>query len=141
MSLPVRSQSGLSQPEAPRFEEFLFADIGVQSNGLPLTILTLLARGGHDPWVEAERLSRMSRTAAVSCMIAEINRAPACYRRRDDVGELAKSLVARLPKPAPRAPVDVWMAGSGFEGVPMLALMTMLFAIMTIALLAVLLES
>lgn len=145
MSLPVHSQSGLSQHGLPQsgtssFDEFLFADIGEQPNGLPLTILTLLARGGLDPWAEAERLSRMARPAAVSCMIAEINRAPAGYCRRGDVGELAKSLVARLPKPAPSAPMDVWMAGSGFEGVPMLALMTMLFAIMTIALLAVLLE-
>ena len=145
MYLPARSQSGLSksglsQSGVSGFEEFLLSDIGVQANGLLLTILTLLARGGLDPWAEAERLSRMSRPAAESCMIAEINRAPACYRRRGDVGELAKSLVARLPAPAPAAPMDVWMAGSGFEGLPMLALMTMLFAIMTIALLAVLLE-
>ena len=135
MPLPAHSQSGLSS-----FEGFLFADIGVQPNGLPLTILTLLARGGLDPWAEAERLSRMSRAAAVSCMIAEINRAPACCRNRGDVGELAESLVARLPARTPKAPMDVWMAGSGFEGIPMLALMTMLFAVMTIALLAVLLE-
>jgi len=135
MPLPAHSQSGLSS-----FEGFLFADIGVQPNGLPLTILTLLARGGLDPWAEAERLSRMWRPAAVSCRIAEINRAPACYRNRGDVGELAKSLVARLPAPAPKAPMDVWMGGSGFEGLPVLALMTMMFAIMTIALLAVLLD-
>ena len=150
MSLPNRSQFGHSQSGHPQvarsqsgmssFEGFLFADIGMQENGMPLTILTVLARGGIDPWAEAERLSRMSRSAAVSCMIAEINRAPDCYRNRGDVRELAKSLVDRLPAPMPKAPMDVWTGGGGFEGVPMLALMTVFFAIMTITLLAFLLH-
>ncbi|HEU0162076.1 MAG TPA: hypothetical protein VFQ69_06715 [Rhizomicrobium sp.] len=150
MSLPNRSQlshsqsghSPLARPQSglSSFEGFLFADIGMQPNGMPLTILTLLARGGLDPWAEAERLSRMSRSAAASCMIAEINRASDGFRSRGDVRELAKSLVDRLPAPAPKASIDVWTGGSGFEGVPMLALMTVFFAIMTITLLAFLLH-
>jgi hypothetical protein len=114
----------------PDFEDFLFADIGTQPNGLPLTVLTLFARAGVDPWSEAEQLSQMSSVAAVSYMISEINRAPALYRSNVDVTQLAKGLVARLPAHESTTPIDVSIAGSGFEGLPMMALMMMFYAIM-----------
>jgi hypothetical protein len=135
MSLPVRSASSVSS-----LQGFLLADIGAQPNGLPLTILTLFARDGRDPLAEAERLSGMPEEAAVSYMIAEIRRAPACYRTQMNIEELAKGIVARLPSREPTKSIDVSLAGNGFEGIPMLALMMMSFAIMTIALLAILLE-
>lgn len=113
----------------PDFESFLFADIGTQPNGLPLTVLSLLARAGVDPWSEAERLSKMSSIAAVSYMMSEINRAPALYRSNVDVAQLAQDLVARLPMHEPVKPTDVSMAGSGFEGLPMMALMMMFYAV------------
>lgn len=113
----------------PDFEGFLFADIGIQPNGLPLTVLSLFARAGIDPWSEAERLSQMSKIAAVSYMMSEINRAPALYRANVDVAQLAKSLVARLPARETASPIDVSIAGTGFEGLPMMALMMMFYAI------------
>lgn len=118
-----------SVPRRPDFEGFLFADIGTQPNGLPLTVLSLFARAGVDPWSEAERLSKMSRVAAVSYMMSEINRAPAIYRSNVDVAQLAKSLVARLPGREAAKPIDVSIAGTGFEGLPMMALMMMFYAI------------
>jgi hypothetical protein len=123
----------------PDFEGFLFADIGTQPNGLPLTVLSLFARAGVDPWSEAERLSQMSRVAAISYMMSEINRAPAVYRSNVDVAQLAKSLVARLPGREPVKPIDVSVAGTGFEGLPMMALMMMFYAILAFGVLALVL--
>lgn len=134
MSLPVRSPLGMSS-----LERFLFADIGPQSNGLPFTVLSLFARAGLDPWEEAARLSLMSRSAAASRLAAEINRAPSYCRRPIDVGELAKSLITRLPsydqaKPSTRA--------MRLEGVPGAVLMMMIFyaTLFSLGLLALLLE-
>jgi hypothetical protein len=122
------------------FEEFLFSDIGVQQNGVPLTILSLFARAGLDPWAEAERLSRMSRSAAISHMVTEINRAQVYCRIHADVGELAKKLVARLPSHEPARPVGMTIGGTGFEGIPMVALMILFCAILMLGLLVFLLE-
>jgi hypothetical protein len=136
MALPNRIQHDNSNLEA-----FLFADIGPpQPNGAPLTVLSLLALNGLDPWAEAERLSHMSRSAAVSAIISELNRAPACYRSNVDVNELCDRAVARLPLHEPVKPVDVSIAGTGFEGIPVVAAMMMFYAILTLGLLALLLE-
>lgn len=43
---------------------FFFATIGVEGNGSQLSVLSALARGGLDPWQEAERLARLPRSAA-----------------------------------------------------------------------------
>lgn len=134
MSLPARSPLCMSN-----LEGFLFADIGAQSNGLPLTLLSLFARAGLDPWEEAERLSHMSKSAAASRLAAEIKRAPSCCRRPVDVGELAKSLIARLPSYEPAKSAT---AAVKFDAVPRAALMMMVFyaTLFTVGLLALLLE-
>ena len=44
---------------------FLFADVGVEANGMRLSVLSTLARRGMDPWQEAERLAKLSQTEAV----------------------------------------------------------------------------
>ena len=134
MSLLTNSAS-----HSPNIEAFLFADIGAQSNGVPLTILSLLALAGLDPWAEAERLSHMPRSAAISYMIAEINRAPAVYRNQTDVAQLAKSLVAHLPTHDADARLNISAIGRGFKGIPMVPFMMMFFGTLTIALLALLL--
>lgn len=36
-------------------EAFLYADVGIEANGSMLTILSLLARLGKDPWTEAAK--------------------------------------------------------------------------------------
>jgi hypothetical protein len=133
MSLPTSSAS-----RVPNIEAFLFADIGEQPNGLPLTVLSLLARAGLDPWAEAERLSRLSKSAAVSCMIAEISRAPTGYRSRTDVAELAKRLVAALPTHE-RIEPHVSLAGTGFEHIPTVPLIMIFYAALVLGLLTLLL--
>jgi hypothetical protein len=133
--LPARSQ-----PNTSNLEAFLFSDIGIQQNEMPLTILSLLARAGLDPWVEAERLSHMSKPEAISSMVARISRAPASCRRHADVRELAKRLVARLPSHETTKLPDITGCGTGYEGIPMIALMVLFYAILMLGLLAFVLE-
>ena len=48
----------------PEFDPFLFAPIGAEPNGMPLSVLSALARIGADPWQEAARLTALSEANA-----------------------------------------------------------------------------
>jgi len=78
----------------------------------------------------------MPRPEAIASVADEINRAEVTERKSIEVDALAKDLVERLPIHQAVKPIDVTFAGTGFEGVPMMALMMLVFAVMTFALLA-----
>ena len=65
-------------PSAPRFAPssqldcFLHTTLRVEHNGMELSMLSLLARAGHDPWTEAARLACLSRAAAADSLAATI---------------------------------------------------------------------
>lgn len=89
----------LPDADSPRSEldGFLYADVGQESNGMPLTVLSLLARSGLDPWDEARRLCTLSDATAISCMADRIRASSARFRNRADLRPLAARLVTRLP--------------------------------------------
>lgn len=89
----------LPDTESPpsELDGFLYADIDQEPNGMPLTVLSLLARSGVDPWDEARRLSTLSDATAISCMADRIGSSSARFRNRPDLRSLAASLVTRLP--------------------------------------------
>lgn len=86
----------VSSHPSPAIDQFLFENIGIEPNGMPLTVLSLLARAGVDLWAEAERLATLSNSAAVSSLAGLIERSPSLCRNQPDMIELAASLVARL---------------------------------------------
>jgi hypothetical protein len=43
------------------FNDFLFALVGKEKNGMQLTVLSALVRLGFDPWREAARLSELTK--------------------------------------------------------------------------------
>ena len=45
--------------------DFLFAEVGSEVNGSRLTILSMLARLGKDPWAEAARLARLPKSSII----------------------------------------------------------------------------
>ena len=53
--------------------DFLFASVGDQQNGMPLNVVSALTRLGVDPWEEAARLSALPKALA-----AEAARAGDC---------------------------------------------------------------
>ena len=113
--------SGSTVPSS-ELDGFLLSDVGVQSNGMPLTVLSLLARMGVDPWREAERLSVLPSESAVSWMAAAISSSPPCSWKQSDVTTLASYLVDRLPARS-RDPQFDTSISNGLEAVPLWAVM------------------
>jgi hypothetical protein len=54
------------------FDDFLFAPIGEERNGMLLSVLSALARLGVDPWLGAANLTRMPKETATARMVSSI---------------------------------------------------------------------
>jgi hypothetical protein len=78
---------------------FLFAPIGDEESGAPLSVLSALTRLDIDPWAEGVRLSYLPKEAAARALTALIARLPAGRRSSSDVKDIAARLVELLPKP------------------------------------------
>ena len=76
---------------------FLFADVGVELNGSALTILSVLARLGQDPWAEAARWAKLPKTAAIDCLAQCIGKMPLGPQALAEAFATASSLVQLLP--------------------------------------------
>jgi hypothetical protein len=77
---------------------FLFATMGTEENGAPLSVLSGLTRVGIDPWAEGARLAKLPREAAVHALTPVI--ALFAKNRSDsDVREVALHLAGLLPRP------------------------------------------
>jgi hypothetical protein len=85
------------------FNAFLFAPVGVDKAGLPLTVLSALTRLGFDPWGEAARLSTLPVDAATDALAKAIIRLPEGDWKSSDSASIAGRLVACLPRRSPLA--------------------------------------
>ena len=63
-------------PEFPEMDPFLFASVGEEVNGIPLSVLSALARLGVDPRDEATRLSHLTSKTAASQLARMFARLP-----------------------------------------------------------------
>ncbi len=77
--------------------DFLFAEIGTEPNGMPLSLLSAFARGGKDPWQEAQRLAELPGHLAVSGLAGLI--AASGAQRGPEATTMAQNLVKLLPGP------------------------------------------
>ena len=92
--MTLRPEYSLGHSE---YNAFLFAAVGEEKIGLPLTVLTALARLGVDPWQEAARLSDLPREAAARALAATIARLPEGDWKASDSEAIATRLVNWLP--------------------------------------------
>ena len=99
--------SGFALPPTD-LNDFLFADIEVQPNGMPLTVLSLLARLGADPWTEAERLAALPQPFAVSELSASIARISRASPTPGGAASIATRLIALLPARNRVESVRIW---------------------------------
>ncbi len=76
---------------------FLFADIGTELNGSTLTMLSVLARLGKDPWVEAASWAKVPKAAAVESIITTIASLPLASRTLGELRVIATRIVMLLP--------------------------------------------
>jgi hypothetical protein len=84
-------------PELPELDPFLFASVGEEVNGIPLSVLSALARLGLDPRQEAARLSRLTSKAATNKLARMFARLPDRPWTSPDIRRLASRLVELLP--------------------------------------------
>lgn len=77
--------------------DFLFADVGTEPNGTTLTLATVFARLGTDPWAEADRLAALSRPAAIESLTRTIATMPGSHWNLSDANPIAVRLAALLP--------------------------------------------
>ena len=79
------------------FNEFLYAVVGEEKSGIRLTVLSVLARIGLDPWREAARLSDLPREAATRALAAIVKALPEGDWKASDSWAIADRLVNSLP--------------------------------------------
>jgi hypothetical protein len=79
------------------FSDFLYASIGEQQNGTPISVLTALVRLERDPWPEAERLARLPKEHALRDIASVIEHVPGGGWPRPHSQAIAARLVERLP--------------------------------------------
>jgi hypothetical protein len=84
--------------------EFLFAEVGSEMNGSPLTILSVLARLGKDPWTEAARLARLPMSSTIDDLANSISQMPLCPQALIDARTTAARLILLLPSQAQSFP-------------------------------------
>ncbi len=78
-------------------DALLFADVGTEANGSGLTVLSMLARLGLDPWAEAARWVDLPKTVAIDCLAGAIARMPLGPQAAMEARATAKRLILLLP--------------------------------------------
>jgi hypothetical protein len=92
--MPLPAEFSLLHSE---LNDFLFAPLGEEESGAPLSVLSALTRLDMDPWAEAARLAAMPREAAVGVLVPLIARFPKEQRTSAEVRDIAGRLAELLP--------------------------------------------
>jgi hypothetical protein len=81
------------------FNDFLFAPIGEDGNGMLVSVLSGLARSDVDPWQEAARLAELPGETATQRLASLIGALPDRGASYPESRTIAARLVALLPRP------------------------------------------
>ena len=117
------------------FDAFLYASVGVEDNGMELSVVSALARFGVDPWQEAARLATLPQELAANGLRLLLDRLPEGSWRPSDTAAIAGRLVQLLPRVASPTQPDQPKAGSHKKG----NLLATIFLLTAIALASVIL--
>jgi len=79
--------------------DFLFASVGDQQNGMPLNVVSALTLLDVDPWEEAARLAALPKALAAETLAPMIARLPISQRQQSDNLAISQRLVELLPGP------------------------------------------
>jgi hypothetical protein len=83
--------------------EFLFADVGTEASGMVLSVVSLFARQGNDPWREANRLADLPKAVAADSLAHSIADLPPGQWNLPDAALIAARLTGLLPARPARA--------------------------------------
>jgi hypothetical protein len=84
-------------PVLPEMDPFLFASMGEEVDGIPLSVLSALSRLGLDPRGEAARLSHLTRRVASDQLERMMARLPDRHWTSQEMRGIATGLVKLLP--------------------------------------------
>jgi len=91
--------------------DFLFASVGDEQNGMPLSVISALTRLDVDPWEEAARLAALPKAVAAEALAPMIARLPIGRPQPSDNLAITQRLVELLPVSGQLAcPVESWWA-------------------------------
>ena len=80
--------------------EFLFAPVGTEANGMTLSVVSVFARLGSDPWQEAGRLAGLPKAEATESLARIIASMPSSVWPPQAATTIAARLIALLPTQA-----------------------------------------
>ena len=86
------------------FDDFLFAPVGQDFDGTPLTLATGLARQNVDPWEEAAELAKLAQEPAMQRLASRLEAIPNRTSSAEDTVKLIVRLLALLHRKVPREP-------------------------------------
>ena len=79
-----------------RLNTFLFSEVGTETNGSMLTVLSVLARLGRDPWDQAARWAALPNATIVDRLAECIRQMPLSAQALADANETAQRLIQLL---------------------------------------------
>lgn len=91
------SKSDVFALQHSALNDFLFAAVGMEANGTALSLVSVFARQGDDPWREAGKLLSLPKSAAIHSVASTIAGMPASVWTLADATAIATRLVALLP--------------------------------------------
>lgn len=99
---PMVLENAVATPDVTTLQrsdlnQFLFADIGTEANGMTLSVLSVFARRGSDPWTEANRLAGLSKAEATDSLARMIATMPNSLWALPDAVSIAIRLIGMLP--------------------------------------------
>ena len=89
------------RPLRPDLDRFLFAQVGNEIDGVPLSVISALTRLGLNPWEEADRLSSFSDREAAEQLARLIVDLPNHTDHLRYTRDIAAGLVSLLPARGP----------------------------------------
>ena len=98
------------------YDNFLYAPVCEDANGMRLSVISALARSDVDPWEEATRLAAMPRAIAEKTLLSILDLVSGRSWKSPEAAAIAARLVRLLPQPGAAAP----QAATGTANVPAL---------------------
>jgi hypothetical protein len=87
------------------YDDFLFAPVCEDANGMRLSVLSALARMNVDPWDEATRLAAMPKAIAEKTLLSILDLVSDRSWKSPEAAAVAARLVRLLPQPGEAATV------------------------------------
>jgi hypothetical protein len=126
--------AGQHTPLGSEFDKFLFTALGDDQNGLPLSVVSLLARMNLDPWAEAGALAALPAEAAARRLAGSLEALTDPLLRQTNSETTIQRLLALLPRTRPAAAQTPASSADTPPPAPLPQLRTIIFIASTLAL-------